>query len=78
MPTFRKHFVIEGAVEITADDAKHAQELLSRFTKADWAEHGELDSYDIEELPAYETEAALADRHWDNVKEAELEADSVS
>lgn len=72
MPKFNVPFTIAGAVPITADDARHAQEIFNTLSLYEIADRGNLESFDPDELPR-EDEAILADRHWDRVKEAKME-----
>ena len=68
MPRFKVPFEITGSVEIVADDAAHAQELFESMRLSSIADHGELQSYDPEEIPR-DVEGELADKHWDRMKE---------
>lgn len=69
MPRFKVPFEITGAVEIVADDATHARELFGRKPLAFIADHGDLQSFDPEEIPR-DVEGELADKHWDRMKES--------
>ena len=72
MPRFKVPFEItNGCVEIAADDAKHANELLGRMTLNQLSSWGELDVGDPEEIPR-DVEGELADKHWDRMKEDTL------
>lgn len=69
MPKFKIHYEITGELEITADDAHHAQEQFDRFTKEQLARRGELESFEPEDVPR-DTDGEQIDRHWNRVKES--------
>lgn len=71
MPKFKKSFEITGEVEVVADDPHHAQALFDRMTKEQWAANGELETFEIEEIPR-DRDGELADKHWNRVKEGAL------
>ena len=71
MPKFKVPFEITGAVEIVAENATHAQEIFESMRLSSIADHGDLESFDPEEIPR-DVEGELADKHWDRMKEDTL------
>ena len=71
MPRFKVPFEITGSVEIVADDATHAREIFEGMRLSSIVDHGDLQSFDPEEIPR-DVEGELADKHWDRMKEDTL------